>query len=155
MAPPWLYRFLTPTKNVWIRNDTKNLIYIACNARVHARLIFIPDTFVWYDNKSRGNEWQLIPSNTTVRSANACILSEKSIYFGTLKMQEKWPMRNHPDYNHNFASFKNIMLYSALNPQQQDFIRSIAFKHRFSFQEFRRIVEVTRDLAMWQEGDLA
>lgn len=58
------------------------------------------------------------------------------------------------DYAEKFESFKRQTLYERLVPQQQDFIRNIAFAHRFTFQEFRQIVEICRDLDMWREGSL-
>lgn len=59
-----------------------------------------------------------------------------------------------PDYSLKFESFRGKTLYEYLNRDQQDFIREIAFADRFTFQEFRRVAEVCRDLDMWQEGDL-
>lgn len=58
------------------------------------------------------------------------------------------------DYAEKFESFKRQTLYERLLPQQQDFIRNIAFAHRFTFQEFRQVVEICRDLDMWGEGSL-
>lgn len=58
------------------------------------------------------------------------------------------------DYAEKFESFKQQTLYERLVPQQQDFIRNIAFAHHFTFQEFRQVVEVCRDLGMWREGSL-
>ncbi|MCG8608299.1 hypothetical protein MJD09_25355, partial [bacterium] len=64
-------------------------------------------------------------------------------------------MSNRRSYQHKFASFKKDTLYEKLAPRQQEFIRSAAFTHRFSFQEFRQFVNAYRDLTMWDEGDLA
>lgn len=64
-------------------------------------------------------------------------------------------MANNFDYREKFAYFENQTRYKALAAHEQEFIRSIAFAHRFSFQEFRQIVEVMRDLTMWGEDDLA
>lgn len=64
-------------------------------------------------------------------------------------------MPNHLDYTKKFASFRNQTLYEKLAPKQQDFIRSLAFSHRFTFQEFRQITEIYRDLMMWGEGNLS
>lgn len=63
---------------------------------------------------------------------------------------------NHNKFNYSekFASFENKTLFEALEPEQQGFIREIAFAHRFSFQEFRQAVEACRDLASWGEADL-
>lgn len=64
-------------------------------------------------------------------------------------------MNNHFDYNQKFDSFLSQTLYPELAPDQQESIRSIAFNHRLSFQEFRQVVEAARDLNMWGEGSLA
>lgn len=59
------------------------------------------------------------------------------------------------DYTEKFHSFKDKTLYEKLSPAQQYFIRDIAFAHRFTFQEFRQVVEASRDLAIWGEGELS
>jgi len=63
-------------------------------------------------------------------------------------------MTNPFDYSQKFESFKNQTLYGKLDREQQDFIRSQAFVHRFTFQEFRQVVEISRDLSLWREGNL-
>ncbi|MFQ5641041.1 MAG: radical SAM protein [bacterium] len=59
------------------------------------------------------------------------------------------------DYTQKFKTFKNQTLYEKLDPQQRQFIKTTAFRHRFSFQEFRQVVEAARDLAMWGEPGLS
>lgn len=63
-------------------------------------------------------------------------------------------MNNRFDYNKKFEAFKGQTLYPKLAPAQQNSIRSIAFTHRLSFQEFRQVVEAASDLDMWGEGNL-
>ncbi|RMI05101.1 MAG: hypothetical protein D6681_08625, partial [Calditrichaeota bacterium] len=58
------------------------------------------------------------------------------------------------DYAAKFESFRGKTLYERLTPEQQAFIREIAFAHRLTFQEFRQVVEACRDLSIWKEGDL-
>lgn len=59
------------------------------------------------------------------------------------------------DYRQKFESFKTQTLYGRLSAEQQEFVKATAFAHRFSFQEFRQVVEWVRDLNMWGERDLA
>ena len=59
-----------------------------------------------------------------------------------------------PDYSRKFSSFRGKTLYERLEDRQQVFIRSLAFQHQLTFQEFRQVVEACRDLHMWQEGSL-
>ncbi|RMD94228.1 MAG: DNA photolyase [Calditrichaeota bacterium] len=59
------------------------------------------------------------------------------------------------DYSRKFENYIKQTLFDKLTPQQQKFIREIAFQYRFTFQELRQIVEIYRDLTMWGEGDLA
>jgi spore photoproduct lyase len=56
------------------------------------------------------------------------------------------------DYAAKFESFRGRTLYETLERDSREFIRDIAFTHRFTFQEFRQVVEAERDLAMWGEG---
>ena len=58
------------------------------------------------------------------------------------------------EYSAKFESFKGRTLYGRLDADERAFIREIAFAHRFTFQELRRVVEVCRDLSMWGEGAL-
>jgi hypothetical protein len=63
-------------------------------------------------------------------------------------------MANHFDYTEKFNSFRGGTIYEKLTPEQQIFIREVAFSHRLTFQEFRQVVEASRDLAIWGEADL-
>ncbi len=58
------------------------------------------------------------------------------------------------DYTSKFESFKQRTLYPRLDSGQQAFLRRLAHEHRFTFQEFRQVVEASRDLNMWQEAAL-
>ena len=58
------------------------------------------------------------------------------------------------EYNHKFESFKNKTLFKFLDEGQQAFVRDLAFKYHLSFQEFRQMVEASRDLCMWEEDGL-
>lgn len=58
------------------------------------------------------------------------------------------------DYSEKFESLLKQPLYPRLPEEQRAFVREIAFEHRFTFQEFRQVVEVCRDLNMWGEEDL-
>jgi spore photoproduct lyase len=63
-------------------------------------------------------------------------------------------MANHFDYTEKFNFFRGGTIYEKLTPEQQNFIREVAFSHRLTFQEFRQVVEASRDLAIWGEADL-
>jgi DNA repair photolyase len=58
------------------------------------------------------------------------------------------------NYEQKFESFQNKTLYEKLDIVQQDFIKSISFENKFTFQEFRQVVEAARDLELWQENNL-
>jgi len=58
------------------------------------------------------------------------------------------------DYNGKFDSFGGRTLYETLPSSQQVFLRETAFDFRFTFQEFRLIAEIARDLEMWREQSL-
>jgi len=58
------------------------------------------------------------------------------------------------DYTQKFQSFKNKTLFEKLDNVEQDFLKEIAFHYKFTFQEFRQVVEAARDLELWQENNL-
>jgi spore photoproduct lyase len=58
------------------------------------------------------------------------------------------------DYSQKFESFKQQTLYGKLDRGEQEFLRAIAFAHYFTFQEFRQVVKICRDLSMWKEESL-
>jgi len=63
-------------------------------------------------------------------------------------------MRKKQDYLLKFASFTGKTIYEKLPSIEQALIRRFAFNHRLTFQEFRQLVEASRDLSMWDEGGL-
>lgn len=63
-------------------------------------------------------------------------------------------MAKNYDYAGKFAAFQDHNLYAKLSPEQQNFIRHIAFTHHFTWQELCQIVEVCRDLTMWNADPL-
>lgn len=58
------------------------------------------------------------------------------------------------DYEAKFESFKGRTLYEKLDREARDFVRTVAFAHRLTFQEFRQVVEAERDLSMWHGGSV-
>jgi spore photoproduct lyase len=58
------------------------------------------------------------------------------------------------NYEQKFNSFENNTLFEKLDKLHQQFIREISLKYKFTFQEFRQIVQASRDLSMWGEGDI-
>lgn len=64
------------------------------------------------------------------------------------------PVTTRTEYAEKFESFRGRTVFEFLGPDQQDFARKIAFAHRLTFQEFRRVAEVARDLDMWGEAGL-
>ncbi len=58
------------------------------------------------------------------------------------------------DYEQKFDSFGDRTLYERLDSQEKLFIRELARTYCFTFQEFRQVVEASRDLSMWREGNL-
>lgn len=58
------------------------------------------------------------------------------------------------NYEEKFELFSNNTLFKKLDIIQQDFIRNLAYEYKFTFQEFRQVVEAARDLDLWQENDL-
>jgi spore photoproduct lyase len=57
-------------------------------------------------------------------------------------------------YGAKFESFGGRTLYESLPSDQQAFIKKTAFELRLTFQEFRRLAEIARDLDMWREPPL-
>ncbi|GMR21521.1 MAG: hypothetical protein BMS9Abin36_2122 [Gammaproteobacteria bacterium] len=50
--------------------------------------------------------------------------------------------------------FQEKTLFPRLSDAEQSFVRELANQYRFTFQEFRQVVEVCRDLSMWRQGSL-
>ena len=63
-------------------------------------------------------------------------------------------MGKHIDYRTKFESFSGKTLYEKLPVSERQLIRRFAFDYRLTFQEFRQIVEASRDLSMWHEGGI-
>jgi len=59
------------------------------------------------------------------------------------------------DYSLKFDKFSGQTLFPLLKKEQQKFVRSAAFRYRFTFQELRLFAEACRDLDMWNEQSLA
>ncbi len=59
------------------------------------------------------------------------------------------------DYSPKFETFKDRTLYERLDGEEREVIRTLAFAYRFTFQEFRKVAEVARDLSLWGQGGLA
>ena len=58
------------------------------------------------------------------------------------------------EYQEKFERFVPQTLFADIDPAEQSFIRWLAFEKKFTFQEFRQVVEASRDLQMWGEGTL-
>jgi spore photoproduct lyase len=58
------------------------------------------------------------------------------------------------NYISKFESFKNKTLFEKLDNLNQEFIKDISFRYKFTFQEFRQVVQASRDLTMWGEDDI-
>jgi spore photoproduct lyase len=63
-------------------------------------------------------------------------------------------MATKPDYAEKFETFRGRTLYERLSDDQRAFLEDVAFEHKLTFQEFRRVAEVARDLALWGEAAL-
>ena len=53
-----------------------------------------------------------------------------------------------------FNTFKQQTLFALLPEAEQSFLESLFERYRFTFQEFRQLVDISRDLEMWGEGGL-
>ncbi len=56
------------------------------------------------------------------------------------------------EYKQKFENGVKNTLFLNLPQQTQEFIKQKAFEYRFSHQEIKQIVEMARDLQMWDEG---
>ncbi len=59
------------------------------------------------------------------------------------------------DYEKKFPTLIPQTLFSHLDEQEQQEVKIMAFEHRFTLQELKKIVEGTIDLRMWNEGQLS
>jgi spore photoproduct lyase len=58
------------------------------------------------------------------------------------------------NYISKFESFKNKTLFEKLDNPHQEFIKDISFRYKFTYQEFRQVVQASRDLTMWGEDGI-
>jgi spore photoproduct lyase len=64
-------------------------------------------------------------------------------------------MKQKTDYRLKFQTLKEIPLFRRLQKPEQAALKSIAFLYRLTFQEFKQLVEASRDLEQWQEQPLS
>ncbi len=57
-------------------------------------------------------------------------------------------------YDEKFKTSIKSTYFNKLLPQQQEFIRTKAYAHKFSFQQLRLIIEMANDLEMWGERNI-
>ncbi|MGK0290170.1 MAG: spore photoproduct lyase [bacterium] len=57
-------------------------------------------------------------------------------------------------YNQKFITLEKLPTYQKLNSEQQAFAKDIAYEYLLTFQEFRQLIEISRDLSMWGEEEL-
>ncbi len=57
-------------------------------------------------------------------------------------------------YAEKFERFQGDTLFPRLDPRDQEFVRSLAARHRFTFQELRLLSEAAQDLRMWRQTPL-
>lgn len=57
-------------------------------------------------------------------------------------------------YEDKFRSSIQNTLFYKLSPSEQEFIRLKAHLHRFSHQEIKQIIDIARDLEMWNEKSI-
>ncbi len=53
-----------------------------------------------------------------------------------------------------FESYKDGTSFPRLDAADQEYVRALAARHRFTFQELRQVSEAAFDLEMWQETPL-
>ncbi len=63
-------------------------------------------------------------------------------------------MQYRESYNQKFERIAGQTLFGLLKEKQQNFIRRLAHRYRFTMQELRQVVEACRDLDMWGEESL-
>ena len=64
------------------------------------------------------------------------------------------PIQEETAYQSRFENFAEQKLFRALPKEERKTIRQIGFQYRLTFQELQRLVEITRDLSMWEEEGL-
>ncbi len=58
------------------------------------------------------------------------------------------------NYDEKFKTAIKSTYFYKLKPDQQTFIKTKAYEHRFSFQQLRLIIEMANDLEMWGEKNI-
>jgi len=58
------------------------------------------------------------------------------------------------NYGLKFRSFRDKTLYEKLSESERSFIKELSYRYKFTFQEFRHLVQAARDLEMWGEQPL-
>ncbi len=58
------------------------------------------------------------------------------------------------NYDEKFKTAIKSTYFYKLQPDQQTFIKTKAYEHRFSFQQLRLIIEMANDLEMWGEKNI-
>jgi len=64
-------------------------------------------------------------------------------------------MKKRIDYTEKFNTFREKTLFKRLSPEERVYIKDISYRHQFTYQEFRQVVEASRDLTMWREGSIS
>ena len=64
-------------------------------------------------------------------------------------------MEDQAEYTRKLDEWKAKTLYSLLEEDLKDYLSNLSERYRFTFQEFRKLVQATRDLKMWQELPLS
>ena len=58
------------------------------------------------------------------------------------------------DYEDKFNNAIQNTLFEKLSRYEQDFIKRKAFQLRFSYQEIKQLIDMARDLSIWDEGSI-
>ena len=62
--------------------------------------------------------------------------------------------KKNKNYNEKFEVISQQTIYSLLKEENQNFIKQIAFKYRFTLSELRIICEISKDLQMWMKNPI-
>jgi hypothetical protein len=57
-------------------------------------------------------------------------------------------------YDEKFKTSIRSTYFAKLPPDQQAFIKTKAYEHKFSFQQLRLIIEMANDFEMWNEPNI-
>jgi hypothetical protein len=58
------------------------------------------------------------------------------------------------DYKEKFTNISKNIDFLSLPTPDRDFIEHLANSYKFTFQELKKIVSISKDLRMWDEGDI-